>query len=519
MKNVSRAKNAVFAPWSKSEQFQKCSHCLNTYFTMSSSRNISYVAREIFPACLLAGIGMVVAGCYVDMLQSSGTLTSKGESIFEIIPPILGLKGNLEVALSSRLATMVHFRRKFSELSFWLFATTLAFILVFAVFASMIIPLMIITVHKLSSVSYFSVDLVHLICISSLTCICATCFISAIVYAIVYTCVFCGANPDNLAPPAAAALGDLVTVWIMSHVNYYFITRPTLTIAVSICMISVVLMLSIFYLLYHSNISIPTDLRNLIITPSTFKETAVPLTLAIIMSSICGNISTRFLKAWPIVARLQVPINGVGGIFASMLISRMTTRLHSITCSKNFPSKQSFFSPSTTPVVTVEKAIPDITKFLPIDNLYVPTQTFETTRSCKKLREIRVDVSQVSKLIRFLCVPLHFILIVISVTVSHYLKQDNSSMTATSLLTFDLLIPYLSAGFMQICILLIFAKWIVIKLWKRLHLIKQLDSLGNSVSLASLDFSAIAVTTGLGDLIGTILFILFLSITKWIINS
>nr|AAX30813.1 SJCHGC07828 protein [Schistosoma japonicum] len=66
-----RVQNATLTPWSKSEQSQKCSHCLNTYFTMSSSRHISYVAREIFPACLLAGVGMVVAGCYVDMLQSS----------------------------------------------------------------------------------------------------------------------------------------------------------------------------------------------------------------------------------------------------------------------------------------------------------------------------------------------------------------------------------------------------------------------------------------------------------------
>ncbi|RTG81799.1 uncharacterized protein DC041_0004801 [Schistosoma bovis] len=138
--------HSVYTPWPKSEEFSKCSHCLNTYFTMSSSRHIYYVAREMFPACLLAGVGM-------------GTLTSKEESIFEIIPPILGLKGNLEVALSSRLATVV----------------------------------------------------------------CLT--LCVVVYAIVCACVFCGANPDNVAPPAAAALGDLVTVLIISHVNYYFIVR------------------------------------------------------------------------------------------------------------------------------------------------------------------------------------------------------------------------------------------------------------------------------------------------------
>ncbi|VDO68539.1 unnamed protein product [Schistosoma curassoni] len=198
---ASAAVDSVYTPWPKSEEFSKCSHCLNTYFTMSSSRHIYYVAREMFPACLLAGVGM-------------GTLTSKEESIFEIIPPILGLKGNLEVALSSRLATVV--------------------------------------------------------CV--------------VVYAIVCACVFCGANPDNVAPPAAAALGDLVTVLIISHVNYYFIVHPTLTVTVAVCMISVVLILSISYLLYYSNVNVSGDLLSLIITPNTFKETIIPLTLAIIMS-------------------------------------------------------------------------------------------------------------------------------------------------------------------------------------------------------------------------------------------
>ncbi|CAH8578946.1 unnamed protein product [Schistosoma margrebowiei] len=488
---------------------------------MSSSRHIYYVAREMFPACLLAGVGMVVAGCYIDMLKSSGTLTSKEESIFEIIPPILGLKGNLEVALSSRLATVVHFRRKFNELSFWLFTTTLAFILVLAVFASTIIPLVVITLHKSSGTSHFPVDLVHLICISSMTCICATCFIGVVVYAIVCACVFCGTNPDNVAPPAAAALGDLVTVLIISHVNYYFIMHPTLTVTVAVCMISVVLILSICYLLYYSNVNVSGDLRSLIITPNTVKETIIPLTLAIIMSSICGNISARFLIDWPIIARLQVPINGMGGIFGSMLISRMTTRLHSITCSKKPPLKESFIVSPTSGLVTVEKVNTvnsDRKSTTHNSRFYTSSQSFETLGSCRKVLEIHTDVSRVSKLIRFLCVPLHFTLTLVSLTVSYYLKQDNSP-KITSPLQFDILFPYLVAGFIQICILLEFAKWIVLKLWKYLHSTKHLNSHDNVISLASIDFSAIAVTTGAGDLIGTSLFIVFLSISKWIISG
>uniref|UniRef100_A0A095A721 SLC41A/MgtE integral membrane domain-containing protein n=2 Tax=Schistosoma haematobium TaxID=6185 RepID=A0A095A721_SCHHA len=445
--------HSLYTPWPKSEEFSKCSHCLNTYFTMSSSRHIYYVAREMFPACLLAGVGM-------------GTLTSKEESIFEIIPPILGLKGNLEVALSSRLATVV-----------------------LAVFASTIIPLVVITLHKPSGTSHFPVDLVHLICISSMTCICV------VVYAIVCVCVFCGANPDNVAPPAAAALGGLVTVLIISHVNYYFIVHPTLTVTVAVCMISVVLILSISYLLYYSNVNVSGDLLSLIIAPNTFKETVIPLTLAIIMS--------------------------VGGIFGSMLISRMTTRLHSITCSKKPPLKESFIVSPTSGLVTVEKVNTvnsDRKSTTHNSHFYTSSQSFETLGSCRKVLEIHTDVSRVSKLIRFLCVPLHFTLTLVSLTVSYYLKQDNSP-KITSPLQFDILFPYLIAGFIQICILLEFAKWIVFKLWKYLHSTKHLNSHDNVISLASIDFSAIAVTTGAGDLIGTSLFILFLSISKWIISG
>ncbi|CAH8553330.1 unnamed protein product [Heterobilharzia americana] len=514
---------------SKSEQNTECSHCLNTYFTMSSSRHISFVAREIFPACLLAGIGMVFAGCYVDMLKSSGVLGSKGVNIFEIIPPVLGLKGNLEVALSSRLATVVHFHRKFSEISSWLFTTTLAFILILAIFASTIIPLVIVTVHiSTSSISHSSDDIIHIVCISSVTCICATCLISVVVYGIVCVCVFFGANPDNIAPPTAAALGDLATVVIMARVHYYFMLHPTLTFTVAISMTSIVFILSISYLLYHSNVNLSSEFQSLVITRSTFKETIIPLILAILLSSISGNISSRFLGDLPIVARLQVPINGVGGIFAAMLISRMTTRLHSMTCSKKFPLKKSFFVSSTATCVMRSKSCPQVS-----DDRNLQSDVFDfhssssysttgTTGSCRKLREIYTDVSQISGLIRLLCVPVHFILTLISVAVSYYLNQRISQENSSFSLQLNVLIPYILAGFMQICILLVFAKWIVLKLWKSLDFIKQFNSTtvkNTSISLASLDFSAIAMTTGLGDLLGTSLFIFFLCISKWLMTE
>ncbi|VDP98460.1 unnamed protein product [Trichobilharzia regenti] len=234
-----------------------------------------------------------------------------------------------------------------------------------------------------------------------------------------------------------------------------------------------------------------------------------------------------------------------------MLISRMTTRLHSITCSKKFSLKQSVFasptfspSPSSTTPTTTATTTNTCVMFEK-SRRHVPSEEVSssgvsdppssssssasslsslmsagTMKSCRKLREIYTDVSQVSKLIKLLCVPLHFILTLISVIIARHLNPQENEI---SYLQFSILIPYISAGFIQICILLKFAKWIVLKLWKKFSLAKQFDSNINAtntpISLASLDFSAIAMTTGLGDLIGTALFVLFLCISKRLTNS
>ena len=55
----------------------------------------------------LAGFGMVAAGMLLDHWSSGLFLTNMPEA-FVLIPALLGLKGNLEMTLASRLATMAH---------------------------------------------------------------------------------------------------------------------------------------------------------------------------------------------------------------------------------------------------------------------------------------------------------------------------------------------------------------------------------------------------------------------------
>ena len=59
---------------------------------------------EIFIPFLLAGFGMVLAGILLDFVQHWSVFKSCSE-LFILVPALLGLKGNLEMTLASRLST------------------------------------------------------------------------------------------------------------------------------------------------------------------------------------------------------------------------------------------------------------------------------------------------------------------------------------------------------------------------------------------------------------------------------
>lgn len=53
-----------------------------------------------------AGIGMAVAGRFLELGQESYLFTSY-PSLIAIFPPLVGMKGNIEMTLASRLGTLV----------------------------------------------------------------------------------------------------------------------------------------------------------------------------------------------------------------------------------------------------------------------------------------------------------------------------------------------------------------------------------------------------------------------------
>ena len=64
----------------------------------------SEVLIQVFPPYLCAGLGMVAAGLVLDTVQHWPVFLAMPE-LFILVPALIGLKGNLEMTLASRLST------------------------------------------------------------------------------------------------------------------------------------------------------------------------------------------------------------------------------------------------------------------------------------------------------------------------------------------------------------------------------------------------------------------------------
>ena len=62
---------------------------------------------QVTPSLLLAGCGMLFAGILLDNVQSSNAFKNI-PGIVILVPALLGLKGNLEMTLASRLSSIAN---------------------------------------------------------------------------------------------------------------------------------------------------------------------------------------------------------------------------------------------------------------------------------------------------------------------------------------------------------------------------------------------------------------------------
>lgn len=195
--------------------------------TVSSPTNISTITEpccvhreetsralivQIVITLLVAGVGTVSAGLLLDRVQNWKVYQNVSEMII-MVPPLLGLKGNLEMTLASRLSTLAHLGVLSQHKKRWHsfageVALTKAQSVVFAFFAALVAVFVGAIYTQQLKFSNFL-----LLCASGMAAAFgASLFLGILIVSVILISQRYKLNPDNVATPVVASFGDLLSV-------------------------------------------------------------------------------------------------------------------------------------------------------------------------------------------------------------------------------------------------------------------------------------------------------------------
>ena len=267
---------------------------------------------EVLLPFLLAGIGMVLAGILLDHVQHWNVFKSCPQ-LFILVPALLGLKGNLEMTLASRLSTASNLGilddfQDAQDISIGNLA---------------LIQIQGIVVGGLASIfaMIFDFDLKKALLLSTssiITASLASFSLGIVMIGVILASRRLEINPDNVATPIAASLGDLVTLAILAFTSkniHYFDS-----ILISLAILSLYFALILPYCLQIA--------KKCNHTKDLLKNGWTPVLSAMVISSLGGTILNKTILTFPKIASFQPVINGVAGNLVGVQASRLSTQLH-----------------------------------------------------------------------------------------------------------------------------------------------------------------------------------------------
>lgn len=384
-----------------------------TDITIVQKEPLWVTAVQMFIPFLLAGFGMVAASLLLDQVQH-WPVYQKVTEVYILVPALLGLKGNLEMTLASRLSThanLGHLDSRKQQIS--LITGNLALILCQATVVGFLAS---VAAVIFGWVPTGVINLKHalLLCASSVvTAFGASFILGLVMVGVIMISRHFNINPDNVATPIAASLGDLTTLaclsWLASIFYHTMDTYPWLT---TVFIIFTLILVPVWAWIASKNQYTHTVL---------FSGWS-PVVTAMIISSIGGLILDFTVSQYKGVAVFQLVINGVGGNLVAVQASRISTELHSMSRPGHLPSH-------------MQVCISPCSAFC---------DSKETSHA------------GTAKMLMLMVIPGHLIF---SYTIS-YLQAGHTSFT------FIFMVVYLTCALLQVILLLYIAQVMTLSMWK-----------------------------------------------------
>ncbi|XP_050450141.1 solute carrier family 41 member 1-like isoform X2 [Cataglyphis hispanica] len=399
----------------------------------------SYLAItiQVFIPFLIAGLGMVGAGLVLDLVQH-WEVFEKVNELMILVPALLGLKGNLEMTLASRLSTQANLGHMDLPKEQWhMIIGNLVLIQCQAIVVGFLGSVVAIVMGAFRN-GTVSLDHAYLLCASSLVTASLASFVLGLITAgVIVFSRHCNINPDNVATPIAASLGDITSLTLLSWIATVLYESIDKQDWVAPLVIACYILVTPLWVWIAKKNKYTNDVLYFGWTP---------VMVAMLISS-CGGLILEFMVSrFENLTVFQPVINGVGGNLVAVQASRISTALH-----KQAELGTLLIPPGHThPVIFIT----------PIANFFGKGIHARTTR-----------------VLMTMVIPGHIIFIYLI----NYMKDGNTSMTPLFVFV------YLCAAMLQVAALLYIAYIMIHWMWKR-----KIDP----------DNSAIPYLTSMGDLLG-----------------
>ncbi|CAF3273454.1 unnamed protein product [Rotaria socialis] len=277
------------------------------------------VGSQVFLPFMIAGCGMVAAGLVLERVKELSVFKEITE-IYILVPALLGLKGNLEMTLASRLSTQANIGNmdKKSELKSMIVGNIVLTQLQ-AIIVGFLAALVSLAMGWVPQ-GNFNIRHALVLCSSSVsTASIASLVLGGIMIGVIVGSHKCKINPDNIATPIAASLGDLTTLAVLAGIGgFLFKIIDNYT--------WLPIMITVIFLIL-TPVWIVISYRNAYVKDVLIHGWS-PVIAAMFISSVGGLILDFAVQTLRGVAVFQPVMNGVGGNLVAVHASRLSTALH-----------------------------------------------------------------------------------------------------------------------------------------------------------------------------------------------
>ncbi|XP_063542899.1 solute carrier family 41 member 1 isoform X3 [Cydia strobilella] len=267
----------------------------------------------------IAGCGTIGAGIVLGHVRNWEVFLNVS-AIFVLVPSLSGLKGNLDMCLASRLSTQANLGNMTSTKEILsMVVGNVSLVQVQAIVAATVVAIFAIVINIITDKT-FNGDYVLLLISSAVFTATTTCFILdfVLVMVIIGSHRF-KVNPDNVATPLAASIGDIVSNSVLAVTAQYMYEQIQTSLwqpIVIICVYCSLLPVWVFIVYRNKH------------TKPVLTTGWTPVISALFISGIGGIVLDQAVDRFTGYEVFQPIVNGIGGNLVCVQSSRLATHLH-----------------------------------------------------------------------------------------------------------------------------------------------------------------------------------------------